>query len=97
MLNCKQAAALMSHGMDKELGALQRMNLRFHLMMCGGWRNFNNQIMFLRKSYEGFSQRGSPIEYSTMNVIILEPELTSPHCGFARQETMPTVKSIPNR
>lgn len=62
MLNCKQAATLMSQGMDKKLGALQRVNLRFHLMMCGGCRNFSNQIMFLRKSCEKFPQQGSPIE-----------------------------------
>jgi len=57
MLNCKQAAALMSQGMDKELGALQRVNLRFHLMMCGGCRNFSKQMMFLRKSCQNLAQR----------------------------------------
>ena len=62
MLNCKQAAALMSQGMDKELGMLQRMGLRFHPMMCGGCRNFSKQMMFLRKSCEEFPQQGNPIE-----------------------------------
>jgi len=62
MLNCKQAAALMSQGMDKKLGTLQRVNLRFHLMMCSGCRNFSDQIMLLRKSCEKFPQQGSPIE-----------------------------------
>ncbi len=62
MLNCKHATMLMSQDMDKKLGALQRINLHFHLMMCGGCRNFNKQIMFLRKSCEEFPQQGSPIE-----------------------------------
>ena len=48
MLNCKQAAALMSQGMDKELGMLQQMSLRFHLMMCGGCHNFKQQMGDLR-------------------------------------------------
>ena len=62
MLNCKQAAALMSQGMDKELGLLQQMSLRFHLMMCDGCRNCKKQMMFLRKSCEEFPRQDSPIE-----------------------------------
>lgn len=62
MLNCKQAAALMSQGMDKELGMLQRMSLRFHLMMCSGCRNFNKQMEFLRQGCRKFPQQDSPIE-----------------------------------
>jgi len=57
MLNCKQAAALMSQGMDKELGMLQQMSLRFHLMMCGGCRNCKKQMMFLRQSCQKLAQR----------------------------------------
>ena len=64
MLNCKQAAALMSQGMDKELGMLQQMSLRFHLMMCGGCRNCKKQMMFLHESCERFPQQCSPIEQS---------------------------------
>jgi predicted anti-sigma-YlaC factor YlaD len=59
MLNCKKAAALMSQGMDRELGLSQRMSLRFHLMMCGGCRNFNRQIAFLRQGCRKFPQQGS--------------------------------------
>jgi len=49
MLNCKQATALISLGMDQELTMLQKMGLRFHLMMCSGCRNFNKQMDFLRQ------------------------------------------------
>ena len=59
MLNCKQAAALMSQGMDKELGMMQKMSLRFHLMMCRGCRNFSKQMEFLRRSCRKFPQQGS--------------------------------------
>ncbi len=50
MLNCKQATLLMSQGMDRKLGVLQRMRLRLHLMMCQGCLNFNTQIKFLHES-----------------------------------------------
>lgn len=59
MLNCKQATALMSQRMDKELGMLQKMGLRFHLMMCGGCRNFGKQMKFLREGCRKFPQRDS--------------------------------------
>lgn len=59
MLNCKQAAVLMSQGMDKELGMMQKMNLRVHLMMCSGCRNFGKQMEFLRQSCRKFMQQDS--------------------------------------
>lgn len=59
MLNCKQAAALMSQGMDKELGLMQRMSLRMHLMMCSGCRNFNRQMAFLRAGCRKFTRQDS--------------------------------------
>lgn len=59
MLNCKQAAALMSQGMDKELGMTQKMSLRFHLMMCRGCRNFRKQMEFLRQGCRKFPQQNS--------------------------------------
>ena len=59
MLNCKQAAALMSQGMDKELGMLQKIGLRFHLMMCTGCRNFSKQMKFLRQGCQKFPQQDS--------------------------------------
>jgi predicted anti-sigma-YlaC factor YlaD len=59
MLNCKQAAALMSQEMDKELGLTQKMGLRFHLMMCSGCRNLNKQMEFLRQSCRKFPSQDS--------------------------------------
>jgi predicted anti-sigma-YlaC factor YlaD len=59
MLNCKQAAALMSQGMDKKLGVMQKMSLRFHLMMCSGCRNFSKQMEFLRHGCRELPQRDS--------------------------------------
>ena len=59
MLNCKQATALMSRGMDKKLGILQKTSLRLHLMMCEGCRNFNKQMQFLREGLRKFPQQNS--------------------------------------
>ncbi len=59
MLDCKRATALMSQGMDKKLGMLQKTSLRLHLMMCEGCRNFNKQMRFLREGLRKFPQQNS--------------------------------------
>ena len=59
MLNCKQAAVLMSQGMDKELGMRQKMSLQMHLMMCSGCRNFRAQMEFLRQGCQKLSRKES--------------------------------------
>jgi predicted anti-sigma-YlaC factor YlaD len=59
MLNCKQATALMSQRMDKELGLWQKIGLQMHLMMCSGCRNFRTQMEFLRQSCQKFTQKES--------------------------------------
>lgn len=55
MLNCKQATALISIGMDKELTMFQKLSLRFHLMICSGCRNFSKQMDFLRQGLRKLS------------------------------------------
>ena len=57
MLNCKQATELMSQGMDRKLAPMQRMSLRFHLLMCSGCRNFGRQMDFLRQGLRKFPQQ----------------------------------------
>jgi predicted anti-sigma-YlaC factor YlaD len=54
MLNCKQATALMSQGLDKKLSTPQQLGLKFHLMMCSGCRNFSRQMAFLRQGCRQF-------------------------------------------
>ncbi|MBK5966699.1 hypothetical protein CCR95_22125 [Thiocystis minor] len=48
MMNCKQATRLMSENLDRPLRWRERIALRLHLLMCGGCRNFKDQIAFLR-------------------------------------------------
>lgn len=49
MMNCKAATTLLSQQMDRPLTLKERLSLRFHLMMCSGCRNFDNQMHDLRQ------------------------------------------------
>ncbi len=59
MLNCKRATAVISQGLDKNLGILQKTSLRFHLLMCEGCRNFDKQMQFLREGLRKFPQKNT--------------------------------------
>jgi hypothetical protein len=48
MLSCKEAAQLVSQGLDRRLGFAERVALRLHLAICNGCANFNKQMAFLR-------------------------------------------------
>jgi len=50
MLSCKEAARLVSQGLDRDLGFGQRVALRVHLAICDGCTNFKDQVAFLRKA-----------------------------------------------
>jgi predicted anti-sigma-YlaC factor YlaD len=49
-MTCKQASRLVSQGLDRRLGALERVRLRLHLAICDGCTNFKKQIDFLRRA-----------------------------------------------
>ena len=49
MLNCKQATALISQGLDRELSLRERLALRLHLLACDGCRVFRRQARMLRE------------------------------------------------
>ena len=48
MLNCRQAAELMSQRQDRRLTRWERFGLRLHLWVCQGCRQFERQLAFLR-------------------------------------------------
>ena len=50
MLSCKEAARLVSQGLDRKLGFGERVMLRIHLGICDGCTNFKDQVAFLRKA-----------------------------------------------
>ena len=48
MLSCKEASRLLSEAMDRKLSLGEHLQLKFHLAMCEGCRNFGRQMNFLR-------------------------------------------------
>ena len=43
MISCKKAAELTCQGLDRPLSIRQRMQLRFHVLMCRGCKAFMEQ------------------------------------------------------
>ena len=52
MLSCKEAAQLVSRGLDRRLGFFEHLALRLHLAICGGCANFSRQAAILRKAMQ---------------------------------------------
>ena len=50
MLKCKEATHLLSEAQDRELSFSERLQLKMHLAMCTGCRNFKGQMAFLRQA-----------------------------------------------
>ena len=50
MLRCKEATHLLSEAQDRSLSLSERLQLKMHLAMCTGCRNFKGQMEFLRKA-----------------------------------------------
>jgi hypothetical protein len=44
MLTCKQASQLVSQSLDRPLSWSERMQLRFHLLICNVCRHFKQQL-----------------------------------------------------
>jgi hypothetical protein len=57
MLTCKEAARLVSQGLDRRLGFGERMALRVHLLLCDGCTHFKKQTAFLRKAMARLADR----------------------------------------
>lgn len=50
MLNCKQAAVLLSQSQDRRLSRKERLLLRLHLMFCPHCRLYRKQMAFIRRN-----------------------------------------------
>jgi len=50
LLSCKEVSQLVSQGLDRRLGLVERVRLRIHLAICDGCTNFSKQMLFLRKA-----------------------------------------------
>jgi hypothetical protein len=49
-MNCTEATALMSQAQDRTLGGGERINLRWHTVICSGCRNYGRQLLVLREA-----------------------------------------------
>lgn len=56
-LTCKEATHLVSEGLDRDLGLLERVRLRLHLLICDGCANFSRQVAFLREAVRRLADR----------------------------------------
>jgi len=57
-INCREAARLVSEGLDKELPAEAQLRLRAHLAICRGCKNLSDRLAFLRKAVRKIADRG---------------------------------------
>ncbi len=46
--DCREVSRLVSDGLDRDLGTLDRVRLRVHLSMCAGCTHFNQQMRLIR-------------------------------------------------
>ncbi len=55
-MNCENATALMSQGMDRPLDAKERISLRAHTFICVNCSNFRLQLKVLRQATKQMAQ-----------------------------------------
>ncbi len=53
MLNCKQAAARVSEGLERKLSVPQRLGLTLHQFICHRCRDYARQLRFLHRLAPG--------------------------------------------
>jgi hypothetical protein len=56
MFNCKKVTHLVSESLDRKLPLYQRMGMRIHLMMCKFCSRYQEQLLFLRKTTQLYSE-----------------------------------------
>lgn len=50
LLSCKKATRLLSESLDRPLAQTERWQLKMHLTICQGCRNYRQQMNFLRQA-----------------------------------------------
>ncbi len=50
IFSCKQITGKISESMDRKLPLLERMGIRFHLMMCKLCTRYQKQLRFIRET-----------------------------------------------
>jgi predicted anti-sigma-YlaC factor YlaD len=60
LLSCKEVSQLVSQGLDRRVGLVERVRLRLHLAICDGCSSFSKQMQFLRKALSRLAQQSKP-------------------------------------
>lgn len=56
MIDCKQASQLISKSLDRPLSWRERLEVRFHLLICQYCKRFSQQLLTMRKALSRLSQ-----------------------------------------
>lgn len=56
MLNCRLVTRLISESQERPLSLQEKLNLKMHVMMCSGCRNFSLQVPFLSKTMRAYAE-----------------------------------------
>jgi predicted anti-sigma-YlaC factor YlaD len=59
-LTCKEAARLVSEGLDKALAPEKQLRLRAHLAICRGCQSLSERLVFLRRAMKKLVDRETP-------------------------------------
>lgn len=61
-ITCRQAAELVSRGLDRQLSLGERLRLRLHLAVCRSCARYQRQLRFLGRAVHRLARRSSPPE-----------------------------------
>ena len=92
MLSCKEAAQLVSEGLDRERSFWQRMSLRFHVLMCRACSRYTRQVRALDEAvslhYRGDPsvEKTAPLPDNALNRIKAALRLSKPNSDSQRAE-----------
>lgn len=59
-ITCKEAARMVSEGLDRDLPADEQLRLRAHLAICRGCQSISERMAFLRRAVKRVASRGDP-------------------------------------
>ena len=59
-ITCKEAARMVSEGLDNNLPAEEQLRLRAHLAICRGCQSISDRMAFLRRAVRRVVSRGEP-------------------------------------
>lgn len=59
-ITCKEAARMVSEGLDRNLSAAEKLRLHAHLAVCRGCRSISERLAFLRRAVQRAASRGDP-------------------------------------